>query len=56
MDEKQIILIHWLYNFSIVEMKSQPDKFLESDQIKLKEAVERRFPKHANEITKPFVI
>ncbi len=54
MDEKQVNLIHWLYNFAIVEMASQPDKFLESDQFKLREAIERRFPEYVDEITKPF--
>ena len=54
MNDKQINLIHWLYNFAIVEMLAQPDKFLDSDQTKLKEAIERRFPDYASEITKPF--
>lgn len=54
MDEKQIRLLNWLYNFAIVEMMTQPDKFLETDQVKLKEAIERRFPVYVNEITKPF--
>lgn len=54
MNEKQIGFIHWMYNFAITEMKLQPGKFLESDQIKLKEAVERRFPEYVEQITKEF--
>ncbi|RYI30533.1 hypothetical protein EVU96_08955 [Bacillus infantis] len=54
MDEKQTFLIHWLYNFSINEMKANPEKFLVTDQVRLKEAIYRRFPKQADEITKPF--
>lgn len=56
MNEKQIYLIHWLYNFAIVEMMAQPNKFLKTDQAKLKEAVERRFPDYAEKITKQFDI
>jgi hypothetical protein len=52
MNKEQIRLIQWLYNFSLVEMKAQPDKFLIKDQLKLKESIERRFPEHADEIMK----
>ncbi len=56
MDEKQVNLIHWLYHFARIEMIAQPDKFLETDQIQLREAIERRFPEYANQITRPFEI
>jgi hypothetical protein len=54
LSKEQIRLVNWMYNFSIVEMKIQPEKFLESDQIKLRESVERRFPEYAEEIIKEF--
>jgi hypothetical protein len=54
MTKEKLRLINWMYNFSILEMKAQPDKFLESDQIQLREAVKRRFPEYVDEITKEF--
>ena len=56
MNDKQVNLIHWLYNFAITEMKLKSDKFMESDERLLKEAIERRFPEYAEDITKPFDI
>lgn len=56
MNDKQIYLIHWLYNFAITEMKLNQDKFMESDEEMLKEAIERRFPEYVDDITKPFDI
>lgn len=54
LDKKQIFLLHWLYNFSINEMEGNPRAFLPSDKTKLMAAIYRRFPEHADEITKPF--
>lgn len=51
LDEKQIGLISWMYNFSIVEMVSQPDKYNARDQELLWEAVMRRFPAYVDQIT-----
>ena len=54
MTKEQIRLIAWMYYFSITEMKAKPDKFFESDQVKLTEAIQRRFPEHAEEIFNNF--
>jgi hypothetical protein len=56
MDEKQVGLLNWMYNFIYVEMKmNYGGKFIDSDIVKVQEAIERRFPEYKDEIIKPFV-
>lgn len=53
MTPEQLRLVSWLYNFAIINMIQKVDKYTESDQIKLKEAIYRRFPEHeASQIVK----
>lgn len=57
MDKKQIGLLNWMYNFIHIEiMYNHRGNFIESDIIKLQEAIERRFPDYKDEIVKRFVV